>query len=204
MDQATLYRVINDLYALLSALRDIAVAKGLGDFWIGLTFREEADGKAVATGELGEIVVYGSMVMSGYWQNPTATQKTLVDGGLRTGDVGCIDERGLLHLKDRSKDVIISGGTNIYPREVEDALLAHPAVKEVAVIGVPDQEWGEAVTAIVVLGEPVSESELDTLWTQSIARFKRPKRYVFVDKLPKNPTGRVLKNELRRLLINPD
>ena len=162
---------------------------------------ESSEGTRAGPGELGEIVVYGPTVMHGYWRNETATQKTLVAGGLRTGDVGYIDERGLLHLKDRSKDVIISGGTNIYPREVEDALLAHRAVKEAAVIGLQDPEWGEAVTAVVVVAEPVSIAELDNVCTSAIARFKRPKHYVFVEELPKNPTGKVLKNELRRIAI---
>src|SRR5690606_7026754 len=138
-------------------------------------------------------------VMRGYWNNPDATHKTLAAGGLRTGDVGYLDERGLLHLKDRSKDVIISGGTNIYPREVEDALLTHSAVKEVAVVGVKDVEWGEAVTAVVVLTEQVSVSESDDTCVNVIARFKRPKHYIFVEELPKTPTGKVLKNELRQI-----
>lgn len=160
---------------------------------------EDSEGKSLSPGALGEIVVYGPTVMRGYWNNPDATRKTLAAGGLRTGDVGYLDERGLLHLKDRSKDVIISGGTNIYPREVEDALLTHSAVKEVAVVGVKDVEWGEAVTAVVVLTEQVSVSELDDTCVNVIARFKRPKHYIFVEELPKNPTGKVLKNELRQI-----
>lgn len=107
-------------------------------------------GQPVPEGIAGEVVVRGEAVMSGYWQNPSATAKTIVDGALRTGDIGLIDARGLLHLKDRSKDVIISGGSNIYPREVEEALLRHPDVAEVSVIGVADPEWGESVVAFVV------------------------------------------------------
>ncbi len=158
----------------------------------------------VAAGELGEVVVRGPAVMMGYWKNPQATAKTLIDGALHTGDIGMLDEQGLLYLKDRSKDVIISGGTNIYPREVEDVLLKHPLVSETSVIGCPDPEWGESVVAFIVpnSGEKVDVSELDALCLQHIARFKRPKRYVFVQDLPKNGAGKVMKRELQQTLIN--
>lgn len=160
-------------------------------------------GHAMAPGEVGEVTVRSPTVMGGYWNNPEATAKTIPDGLLYTGDVGLVDDRGLLHLKDRSKDVIISGGTNIYPREVEEALLCHPAVKEVSVIGAPDADWGESVTAVVVCqpGQSVLRSELDAVCLDNIARFKRPKHYVFVDDLPKNATGKVLKNELRHSIV---
>lgn len=157
-------------------------------------------GQPVAPGELGEVAVRGPTVMLGYWNNPQATADTLAGGWLHTGDIGILDERGLLHLKDRSKDVIISGGTNIYPREVEEALMRHDAVQEVSVIGSPDPEWGESVLAFVVLkpGAQVSDRDLDRLCLESIARFKRPKRYVFLEELPKNSTGKVLKRELQQ------
>ena len=160
----------------------------------------DADGRPVATGELGEVTVRSPTVMKGYWNNPAATAATLVDGALRTGDIGLKDARGLLYLKDRSKDVIISGGTNIYPREVEEVLLRHADVVEVSVIGTPDPEWGESVTAFVVCadGTAVETAELDALCLDSIARFKRPKHYVFVSQLPKNPTGKIMKSELRK------
>lgn len=160
----------------------------------------DGDGRPLPIGELGEIAVRSPSVMTGYWQNPDATASTIVDGALRTGDVGIMDARGLLYLKDRSKDVIISGGTNIYPREVEEVLLKHDAVREVSVIGTPDAEWGESVTAFVVCAEggAVERADLDALCLESIARFKRPKHYVFVEQLPKNPTGKVLKGELRK------
>ncbi|WP_353235594.1 AMP-binding protein [Diaphorobacter ruginosibacter] len=160
---------------------------------------EDEGGIEQPPGALGEIVVYGATVMQGYWNNEAATAKTLVNGGLRTGDVGLVDANGLLHLRDRSKDVIISGGTNIYPREVEDALLCHPAVQEVSVIGTHDDDWGEVVTAIVVAHGEVTDAELDATCIERIARFKRPKRYIYLQHLPKNPTGKVLKNELRSL-----
>ncbi|TCS38345.1 acyl-CoA synthetase (AMP-forming)/AMP-acid ligase II [Paucimonas lemoignei] len=160
----------------------------------------DGDNKPVAPGVAGEVVVRGPTVMSGYWNNPEATQKTVVDGALRTGDIGLLDERGLLYLKDRSKDVIISGGSNIYPREVEEALLTHAAVAEVSVVSAPDPEWGEVVVAFVVChaGATVTAEELDDHCIQSIARFKRPKRYVFVPEFPKNSTGKVLKRELQK------
>jgi long-chain acyl-CoA synthetase len=118
-------------------------------------------------------------------------------GWLHTGDVGLLDEEGYLHLKDRSKDLIISGGSNIYPREVEEVLQTHGAVSEVSVIGRPDREWGEVVVAYVV--GTAAPAELDALCLAHIARFKRPKEYVFVDALPKNNYGKILKTELRAL-----
>jgi long-chain acyl-CoA synthetase len=153
--------------------------------------------RALPVGETGEILCRGDVVMSGYWQNPEATEKSLKGGWLHTGDVGAFDAEGYLTLKDRSKDLIISGGSNIYPREVEEVLLTHGAVREVSVIGRPDAEWGEVVVAYVV-GQ-ASASELDTLCLNAIARFKRPKDYVFVDALPKNNYGKILKTDLREL-----
>ena len=135
--------------------------------------------------------------MSGYWRNPEATAASLRGGWLHTGDVGSFDVEGYLSLKDRSKDLIISGGSNIYPREVEEVLLKHPAVREAAVIGRPDREWGEVVVAFVV-GD-ASRDVLDALCLEHIARFKRPKDYVFVTALPKNNYGKILKTELRTL-----
>ncbi len=164
------------------------------------------DGQVLPPGESGEIVVRGDTVMNGYWGNPTATLNTIRDGWLHTGDVGVLDPDGFLTLKDRSKDVIISGGSNIYPREVEEVLLLHPAVAEVAVVGRPDPEWGEDVVAFIVCepGHSVGEEELDALCLQHIARFKRPKEYRLADSLPKNNYGKVLKTELRdRLATSP-
>ncbi|MDJ0630071.1 MAG: AMP-binding protein [Rhodobacter sp.] len=149
-------------------------------------------------GETGEIMVKGLPVMPGYWHNAEATEKTLKDGWLMTGDVGRLDADGYLTLADRSKDVIISGGTNIYPREVEEVLLMHPSVHEVSVVGRPSAEWGEDVVAFVVASAPVEPSVLDAHCLGAIARFKRPKDYVFVEDLPKNNYGKVLKTELRK------
>ncbi len=155
----------------------------------------DEDDRDVPTGESGEIICRGDPVMPGYWENPAANAKTMRGGWLHTGDVGAIDAEGYLTLKDRSKDVIISGGSNIYPREVEEVLLTHPKVREVSVIGRPDEDWGEAVVAYVA-GE-AEPAELDALCLSRIARFKRPKHYVFIDALPKNSYGKVLKTELR-------
>jgi long-chain acyl-CoA synthetase len=161
-----------------------------------------ADGKVLPAGETGEVEARGAAVMLGYWNNPKANAETLKDGWLRTGDVGRLDKDGFLTLSDRSKDVIISGGTNIYPREVEEALLTHPDVREVSAIGVPDPDWGEVVVACVVLEEGVlaDDAKLDAHCLASIARFKRPKRYVYLDALPKNNYGKVLKTELRKMM----
>ena len=156
----------------------------------------DAQDKPVAQGEAGEILCRG-VIMSGYWQNPEASAASLRNGWLHTGDVGVFDAEGYLHLKDRSKDLIISGGSNIYPREVEEVLLMHNGVREVSVIGRPDREWGEAVVAYVV--GAASAAELDALCLSRIARFKRPKDYVFVDALPKNNYGKILKTELRAM-----
>ncbi|WP_102143405.1 acyl-CoA synthetase [Mycobacterium hubeiense] len=156
------------------------------------------DGSTAATSEIGEIVCRGDVVMSGYWNNPEATAKTLQDGWLRTGDMGSFDERGYLTLRDRSKDVVISGGSNIYPREVEEVLLEHPGVQEAGVVGAPDEEWGEVVVAFIV--GSASPEELDAHLLERIARFKRPKRYEYIDELPKNSYGKVLKRALRERL----
>jgi long-chain acyl-CoA synthetase len=156
-----------------------------------------AEGAELPMGETGEVCVRGDMVMEGYWQQPEATAAAIRDGWLYTGDVGRLDAEGYLTLLDRSKDLIISGGSNIYPREVEEALLLHPAVSEVSVIGRPDAEWGESVVAYVVPRTPVAAADLDAHCLAHIARFKRPKIYRFVDALPKNNYGKVLKTELR-------
>lgn len=152
--------------------------------------------------EIGEILVRGTTVMKGYWNNPDATAKTLVDGWLYTGDKGFLDRAGFLTLVDRSKDVIITGGSNVYPREVEEVLLTHPSISEVSVVGQADPEWGEVVIAFVVAAQQkvIDIKELETHCLNNIARFKRPKRYVVVNQLPKNNYGKVLKTDLRKML----
>ncbi len=162
----------------------------------------DEEGRTLPPDEPGEILVAGAQVMGGYWRNPEATAKTIRDGWLWTGDVGSLDVDGFLTLRDRSKDVIISGGSNIYPREVEEALLQHPDVHEASVIGRPHPEWGEEVVAFVVMreGAALDREALDRLCVDSIARFKRPKAYLQCDALPKNNYGKVLKGELREWL----
>jgi len=164
----------------------------------------DAQDRPLPPGETGEVVVRGATVMKGYWGNEQASAETLARGWLHTGDVGSLTPRGFLVLKDRSKDVIISGGSNVYPREVEEVLLRHPGVAEAAVIGRPSAEWGEEVCAFVVAqpGAAPTPAELDALCLEHIARFKRPKAYFIVDSLPKNNTGKVLKTSLRQSLQN--
>lgn len=149
--------------------------------------------------EPGEIEVSGPTVMKGYWDNPKATAEAISDGWLCTGDIGRFDADGFLTLTDRSKDVIISGGSNIYPREVEEILLEHPAVHEVAVVGEPHSDWGEQVVAFIV-GTHVEPQALSAFAGTRLARFKLPKRYLFVESLPVNNYGKVLKTELRNIL----
>ncbi len=160
----------------------------------------DGNDRELAIGAIGEIVVRGDVVMAGYWQEPEATAETLRGGWLHTGDVGSFDADGFLTLHDRSKDLIISGGMNIYPREVEETLLRHTGVGAASVVGRPDTEWGETVVAFVVPTDgsnPPSVDDLDQLCLDHIARYKRPKDYRFVDALPTNNYGKVVKRELR-------
>jgi len=157
----------------------------------------DEDDRPLPAGETGQVLCRGDVVMPGYWRDPPATSEALKGGWLHTGDVGAFDEHGYLTLKDRSKDLIISGGSNIYPREIEEVLLTHPNVREASVIGRRDPEWGEVAVAYVV-GE-AKPDELDALCLSRIARFKRPKAYVFVAELPKSNYGKILKSELRVL-----
>src|SRR5262249_36344207 len=152
---------------------------------------DDEDGD-VPPGTPGEILVRGDLVMKGYWNNPDATTDTLRNGWLHTGDVGHLDEDGYLYITDRRKDMIISGGSNIYPREVEEIICAHPAVHEVAVIGVPDEKWGETVKAMVVLrpGHRATEAEIIEHCRQSLASYKKPASVEFLPELPKNAYGK--------------
>jgi long-chain acyl-CoA synthetase len=164
----------------------------------------DEEDRDLPTGESGEVLVRGDSVMVGYWNDEEATAAALRGGWLHTGDLGALDEEGFLTLKGRSKDLIISGGSNIYPREIEEVLLKHPGVREVSVVGRPHPDWGEEVVAFVVPASAgaVDERALDALCLEHIARFKRPKAYRFVDSLPKNNYGKVLKTELRQRLAN--
>ncbi|MBY5828613.1 class I adenylate-forming enzyme family protein [Rhizobium ruizarguesonis] len=160
----------------------------------------DEEGRGVATGTPGEVVVRSDLVMPGYWNRPDATADTLKNGWLHTGDVGYLDERGYLFITDRIKDMIISGGANIYPREVEEVMLQHKAVAEVCVIGVPDEQWGESVKAVIVLqpGQTASAEELIAFARENMASYKKPKSIDFVESLPKSAFGKVLKRELRQ------
>jgi long-chain acyl-CoA synthetase len=159
------------------------------------------DGTELPAGEKGEIVVRGDSVMMGYWNNPGATAKALKDGWLWTGDVGLFDEDGYLTITDRSKDLIISGGTNVYPREVEEVLLQMEELAEVCVIGRPHPDWGEVVVAYLVAepGASVSAAQVDAHCLEHMARFKRPKAYRFVEALPKSNYGKILKTDVREI-----
>jgi len=159
------------------------------------------DGVMAGDDEVGEVVVQGDTLMGGYWNRPDATHETLKDGWLHTGDLGRMDNHGFLTLVDRSKDVIISGGSNIYPREIEEVLLTHPHVSECAVIGIPHPEWGEVPLAFIVpSGEAPTPEALEQHCLAHIARYKRPSGYHFVAELPKSAYGKYLKSELRKLV----
>jgi long-chain acyl-CoA synthetase len=155
-------------------------------------------------GEVGEVVVDGPTVMAGYLDLPDASAAALRNGWLHTGDLGRNDPDGHLTLVDRAKDVVITGGYNVYPREVEDVLIGDGAVAEVAVVGLPDADWGEVVAAFVVAapGATVDAAAPDQLCQERIARHKRPRRYHVVDELPSNPAGKVLKKALRESLTH--
>jgi len=152
------------------------------------------------TGEVGELICRGPNVMKGYYKDRKATQETLRGGWLRTGDLARMDEEGFIYIVDRKKDMIVSGGENIYPREIEEVLYHHPKIQDVAVIGVPDQLWGESVKAFIVLkrGESMKEEDVIEYCKSHLASYKKPKVVEFVEVLPRNPSGKVLKTELRR------
>ena len=162
----------------------------------------DRDGKQLPAGQRGEIWIRGPNTITGYYKAPALTKINFSSSGFwKSGDMGYMDENDYLFIMDRSKDMIISGGENIYPREIEEVLIRHPAVNEVSVIGVPDDKWGEAIKAVVVLapGKAASEDELIAYCKENIASYKKPKSVDFVEKLPKNNYGKILKRELREL-----
>jgi acyl-CoA synthetase (AMP-forming)/AMP-acid ligase II len=175
--------------------------KSCGKAMAGVELRVvDALGDDVPVGEVGEVVCRTPQVMLGYWNLPEATQRAIRDGWFYTGDAGYLDRDGYLYIYDRVKDMIISGGENIYPAEVESALFGHPGVADVAVFGVPDDKWGEAVKAVVVRkpGAEVTEHDLIAYARERIARYKVPRSVDFADTLPRNPAGKILKRELRK------
>jgi acyl-CoA synthetase (AMP-forming)/AMP-acid ligase II len=160
----------------------------------------DENGSLLGAGAVGEICIRSPANMLGYWHLPEATEKTLIDGYVHTGDAGFLDEDGYVYVHDRVKDMIVSGGENVYPAEVESAIFGHPAIADVAVIGVPDERWGEAVKAVVVLKQDASAGADDIIGyaRERIAGFKCPKSVDFIDELPRNPSGKILKRELRK------
>ncbi len=188
------------LSAAEHSLADEPRSLSVGRVRNGLELRiVDEHGAPVAAGQAGEICLRGATLMTGYWNRPDATAETLRDGWLHTGDVGLLDERGYLYIQDRLKDMVISGGLNVYPREIEDVLLTHPGVDEVCVIGIPDTKWGEAVHAVVVpvFGYDLDERELIEFAGGHLAPYKKPKAVEFVDSLPKTAYGKVAKREVR-------
>lgn len=157
-------------------------------------------GKELPPGQVGEVRIRATQVMRGYWRNEAATQEAMRDGWIYSGDLGEIDEDGYLYVVGRKKDVIISGGESIYPRELEELLNSHPAIKEVAVIGIPDDKWGEAVTALVALNEPnaLSEDDIVEFCRVRLASYKKPRHVFFRDSLPRSSIGKILKSDLRQ------
>ncbi len=202
----TITAMTKAMHAALDKAGDMARLASAGIPYAGIEIAIAGGGDvALPTGEAGEVLVRGDTVMRGYWRAPEATAETLKDGWLHTGDVGVFDEAGFLTLKDRSKDLIISGGSNIYPREVEDVLLSHDGVAEAAVLGRAHAEWGEEAVAFVVGhdGAQLNADMLDDHCLNQLARHKRPRRYLFVDALPRNATGKILKTELRARMEPP-
>jgi acyl-CoA synthetase (AMP-forming)/AMP-acid ligase II len=180
--------------------REILTSVGQASPRVGVRVVDD-QGEDVATGSVGEILLTSPGVMKGYWNNTAATLETLRDGWVHTGDVGRLDEEGFLYLVDRKKDMIISGGENIYSREVEEAIVSHSAVSEVAVIGAPDEKWGEAVMAIVLAkpGASVEAEEIVEHCRTQIASYKKPRHVIFVEEIVKLPSGKIDKVRLRKL-----
>ena len=172
---------------------------GRGMFGVEVQVVNDA-GMQLKTGEIGEIVVRGDTVLKEYWNRPELTEESRTDGWFHTGDLGKVDEEGYIYVVDRKKDLIISGGVNIYPRDIEEVIAKHPAVAEVAVFGVSDDKWGESVKAVIILrsGKKVSEQEIIDFCGKQIARYKRPKSVDIVDELPKTASGKILKRDLRK------
>ena len=156
-------------------------------------------GKEVAAGDVGEIIIRSKQVMKGYWNMPEETAKSIRNGWFYTGDAGYKDKEGYVYIHDRVKDMIVSGGENVYPAEVENALMKHPAIQDVAVIGIPDDRWGEVPLAIVVrkAGVEVTEDDIVAFGRTQLAGFKTPKKVAWIDALPRNPSGKILKKDLR-------
>ncbi|CAB4966003.1 unannotated protein [freshwater metagenome] len=158
---------------------------------------QDDEGNFLPTGEVGEVVTRGQLLMKGYWKRPDLTEKTIVDGWLHTGDLGYIDAEGFVYLVDRKNDMIISGGSNVYPREVEDVLNAHPAVREAAVVGIPDDTWGEVVHAVVACRSETTPEDVMAFVAERLPSYKKPRSVVIWPELPKSPAGKILRRTVR-------
>lgn len=180
---------------------DVRRLRSAGTEAVGVVVRVvDGEDRPLPPGQPGEIVCRAASLMIGYWNRPEATEEALRGGWFHTGDIGLRDEQGYLHVTDRRNDMIVSGGENVYPREVETVLVEHPAISEIAVVGVPDPLWGQVVTAVVV-GSDLPADEALVAWSRErLASYKVPRRWVRVDELPRNVTGKVLKHELRAQL----
>ena len=166
---------------------------------VAVAVKDPQTGCEVAAGETGEICVRGDLLMKGYYKDPERTAETIKNGWLHTGDLGYLDAEGYLHLTDRKKDMIITGGFNVYPGEVEQVIWSHPAVEDCAVVGAPDADWGERVTAVVELkpGQSATAEELITRCREALGGVRTPKEVVFVERLPRSVNGKVLKKDVR-------
>tara|TARA_B000000565_G_scaffold30699_1_gene20719 strand:- start:387 stop:1046 length:660 start_codon:yes stop_codon:yes gene_type:complete len=159
----------------------------------------DANDNDVPVGEVGEVIIKSLNNMKGYWNRQDATEEAIKDGWFYSGDIGYFDDEGFLYIHDRVKDMIVSGGENIYPAEVENALLSHPQIADAAVIGIPDEKWGEATKAFIVQmeGDPLDEAEVISYVRTQIAGYKCPKTVEHVNELPRNPSGKILRKDLR-------
>ena len=203
---------VYDVYGCTEASPNIAILKAKDSFrkrecvgpplpFLEVRMVDDKD-RDVPQEEVGELICRGPNVMKGYYKDPKATRKVLRGGWLHTGDLARMDEEGFIYIVDRKKDLIVSGGENIYPREIEEVLYHHPKIQEAAIVGAPDRIWGESVMAVVVLkkGETMKEEEVIEYCKQYLASYKKPKSVVFMQALPRNPSGKVLKTELRERL----
>ncbi len=159
----------------------------------------DKDNRILPPDEVGELICRGPNVMQGYYRNPEGTEKAIQNGWLHTGDLARMDDEGFFYIVDRKKEMIVSGGENIYPKEIEDVLIKHPAISDVVVIGVPDPDWGESVKAFVVAreGQTIDEQEVVSFCKKNLASYKKPKAVAFISEIPRNPSGKALKRLLR-------
>jgi len=195
---ASTYLFPEDHRQALAGRRELLLSAGRPLLGTEVRIVDDED-QPLPNGRIGEVAIRGPQLMRAYWNRQEATAEALRGGWMHTGDAGILDDDGYLYIQDRVKDMIVSGGENVYPREIEEVLFAHPTVADAAVIGIPDEKWGEAVMAFVVLqpGQQASAEEILAHCRGQLAGFKRPRRVAFIPELPRNPSGKVLKKELR-------